>query len=95
MDSIEQEQQVTIVRIAPIEHWCEGYRASAAMRKLAGMEIEIIPSSMEIVDGRGRYHSGPCRWWAISERTRALIEDVTGLPDSDGWSICEHLLEMD
>jgi hypothetical protein len=88
--------EFTVVKIAPVEQWCEGYRASADMRKLAGMQIEIIPSSMQIIDGGGRYHVGPCRWWNLTERSIAMIEDVTGMPDPDGgWSICEHLLEMD
>jgi len=88
--------EFTVVRIAPVERWCEGYRSSAAMCKIAGMEVEIIPSSMKIIDGNGRYHQGPCRWWNLTERSIAMIEDVTGIVDPDGgWSICEHLLEMD
>jgi hypothetical protein len=88
-------KQVAVVRIAPIEHWCEGFRASADMHKLVGMEIEIVPSSMKIMGG-GRYHSEPCRWWALTERAKTLIEDITGLPDpDDGLFVCEHLFEMD
>ena len=78
------------VRIAPIERWCERARRKAEgdsrYHLLPGTEIEI-DTSMFMLDGE--------RSWYYTQKTRDVLAELWGERRWNGWSTCEHVLEMD
>lgn len=87
---------IAIVRVAPVEHWCEFHKkriVDPRRRKicdsLVGMEVEIFPSTMRMSISQGCLG----RIWDISEKTHKRFLEKGALPQDLG--ICEHVLEMD
>lgn len=91
------------VRIAPTEKWCPVYadilREHPSMGRLVGLEVEIIPSSMETRTTKSEGdHDMPLPFslWEAEQESINAMNSAIGAPYSDGGpKLCEHILEMD
>jgi hypothetical protein len=87
-----------IVRIAPVEHWCDNYKEclddQPELLRLPGVEIEIELASCETTT---EDHDAPVNRWRVTERSKAEVSYLLGesSPDESGWHICRCMLEMD
>lgn len=81
------------VKIAPVERWCEGLKASLSGTVAgypAGESIDIHTSpllSWAYCDGRV--------WIVTDETANKIRERVNQPPTKITRGICEHMLEMD
>jgi hypothetical protein len=83
---------IAMVRIAPLERWCEFYRKNPPAVLFPGMMVPIVTESCAVdppcLNLSG--HEPGSRWWQFPPE---FVAEHHRPPWHD--RICEHMLEMD
>ena len=91
------------VRIAPVEHWCDGMKRDSAAyptrSELPGMTVDILTETMvegdEIANTISPVPCGGKKWKLDWESQKKIDLIIHGHPQSCAAWWCEHVLEMD